>query len=99
MAEQFEFIDCSTISIAYQQNGLAAVSFTVVSTEPVPGINPPRDFTQFTFGGVDFKGFVTQVDSSIIPASIPVVYEHRFSLTMTGCAADCPRGGTRAPLT
>lgn len=98
MVEQFEFISCETIQISYQQNGLATVSFTVVSTEPVPGINPPRDYTQLTFGGVDFKGFVTQVDSAIIPAFIPVVYEHRFSLTMTGCATDCPRGSTRAPL-
>lgn len=92
MAEQFEFIDCPTISIQYQQNGLANVSFTVVSTEQVPGVNPLRDFTQLTFGGIDFKGFITQLDSSIIPASIPVVFEHRFTLIATGCAADCPRG-------
>lgn len=98
MAEAFEFIDCATISIQYQINGLATVSFTVVSTEPIPGISPPRDFTLLTFGGVDFRGFVTQVDSAIIPASIPTVYEHRFSLTMTGCATDCPRGSTRSPL-
>jgi hypothetical protein len=95
MAEQFEFIDCATISIQYQVNGLASVSFTVVSTEPVAGVTPPRDYTQQTFGGVDFKGFVTQVDSSIIPASVPAVFEHRFTLIMTGCATDCPRGATR----
>lgn len=99
MVESWEFIDCATISIQYQINGLATVSFTIVSTEPIPGISPPRDFTQLAFGGVDFKGFVTQVDSSIIPASIPTVYEHRFSLTAVGCATDCPRGSTRAPLT
>lgn len=99
MAEQFEFIDCATISISYAQNGLATVSFTVVSTEPVPGINPPRVFTELTFGGVDFKGWVTQLESNVIPASIPVVYEHKFTLTMTGCATDCPRGASRAPLT
>lgn len=90
--EDFEFIDCATISIQYQQNGLATVSFTVVSTAPVPGVTPPRDFTQHTFGGVDFKGFITQVDSTIIPASIPSVYEHRMTLIATGCADDCPRG-------
>ncbi len=93
MAEQFEFIDCATISIQYQQTGLANVSFTVVSTEQEPGVLPPvRDYTQLTFGGIDFKGFVTQLDSSIIPASIPNVFEHRYSLVMTGCADDCPRG-------
>jgi len=92
MVESFEFIDCSTISIQYQQNGLATVSMTVVSTFQIPGLNPPRDFTQLTFGGIDFKGFITQLSSSIIPASIPSVFEHRFTLISTGCAADCPRG-------
>lgn len=98
MVEVFEFLDCSTLSISYAQNGLANVSFTVVSTEPVPGVNPPRVFTELTFGGVDFKGWVTQLESSVIPASIPVVYEHKFVMTAVGCATDCPRGATRAPL-
>ena len=93
--ESFEFLDCSTLSIAYQVNGLATVSFTVVSTEAIPGVTPPRDYTQLTFGGVDFKGYVTQLDSAVIPASVPTVWEHRYSLVMTGCAADCPRGSTR----
>ncbi len=92
MAEEFEFIDCPTISIQYQQNGLATVSFTVVSTEQVPGVSPIRDYTQLTFGGIDFKGFITQLASSIIPASTPSVFEHRFTLIATGCAVDCPRG-------
>lgn len=95
MAESFEFIDCSTINIAYQINGLAAVSFTVVSTEQVPGVSPVRDYTELTFGGVDFKGFVSSLTTQVIPASQPTVFEHQFSLTMTGCAPDCPRGGTR----
>ena len=95
MVEQFEFIDCPTISISYQSNGLASVSFTVVSTEQVPGINPVRDYTDLTFGGINFKGFITNLVTTIIPASIPSVFEHRFTLTMTGCADDCPRGGTR----
>lgn len=92
-SETFEFIDCATISIQYQATGLATVSFTVVSTEQEPGVLPPaRDYTQLAFGGIDFKGFVTQLDSGIIPGSIPNVFEHRFSLIMTGCAEDCPRG-------
>lgn len=94
MAEQFEFIDCPTISIAYQANGLATVSFTVVSTEQVPGVTPPRNYTELTFGGVDFKGFITEVGSGVIPASIPTVFEHRITLLATGCASDCPRGTT-----
>lgn len=92
MAESFEFIDCATISISYQQNGLATVNFTVVSTEPVPGVNPPRDYTQHTFGGVEFKGFITNLQSAPIPGSTPLVFEHRFTLIATGCASDCPRG-------
>jgi len=93
MAEQFEFIDCATISIQYQPTGLANVSFTVVSTEQEPGVlGLGRDYTQLTFGGIDFKGYVTQLDSSIIVGSIPNVFEHRYSLVMTGCADDCPRG-------
>jgi hypothetical protein len=95
MAEQFEFIDCATISINYQQNGLAAVSFTVVSTEEVPGVFPFRDYTDLTFGGLSFKGFITNLTTQIILGSIPSVFEHRFTETMTGCAADCPRGATR----
>lgn len=93
--EQFEFLDCSTINISYQSNGLASVSFTVVSTEDVPGINPPRDYTDLTFGGLNFKGFITNLTTQLIPGSIPPVFEHRFTETMTGCAADCPRGDTR----
>ncbi len=91
-AEVFEFIDCPTINIAYQANGLANVSFTVVSTEQVPGVTPPRNYTELTFGGVDFKGFLVDVQSSIIPASIPSVFEHRLTIVATGCAVDCPRG-------
>ena len=90
--ETFEFLDCATINISYQKNGLASVSFTVVSTAQVPGVTPARDFTDLTFGGVRFQGFITNLVSTIIPASIPTVYEHRFTLTMTGCADDCPRG-------
>lgn len=95
MVEEFEFIDCPTISISYQANGLATVSFTVVSTEDTPGINPARDYTDLTFGGVNFKGFVTNLTTQIIPGSLPPVFEHRFTETMTGCADDCPRGDAR----
>jgi len=93
MADQnFEFLDCATLSINYDRTGLANISFTIVSTWPVPGLNPPRDFTQLSFGGIDFKGYITQLDSTIIIGSIPTTYEHKFSLACTGCASDCPRG-------
>ena len=92
MAEQFEFLDCATINISYQVNGLATVSFVVVSTEQEPGTNPVRDYTDMSFGGLRFQGFITNLVSSVIVGSIPTVFEHKFSLTMTGCADDCPRG-------
>ncbi len=95
MVEQFEFIDCATINISYQATGLASVSFTVVSTEEAPGVTPTRDYTDLTFGGINFNGFITNLTTQIIPGSIPSVFEHRFTETMTGCADDCPRGGTR----
>ncbi len=92
MAEQFEFIDCQSISISYQITGLANVSFTVVSTEIVPGVTPARNYTELSFGGIDFKGFITQVDTGTILGSVPQVFEHKFTLVMSGCAVDCPRG-------
>ena len=95
VTEAFEFIDCPTINIAYQSNGLAAVSFTVVSTEDVPGINPVRNYTDLTFGGINFKGFITNLTTQIIPGSLPSVFEHRFTNVMSGCSDDCPRGNTR----
>lgn len=92
--EVFEFLDCASLNISYAQNGLATISFTVVSTEILPGVTPPRDFTQHTFGGIDFKGFVTGLSSAPILGSIPTVFEHRFSIMGTGCSSDCPRGTT-----
>lgn len=92
VTEVFEFISCETISINYQQTGFATVSFTVVSTFEIPGLNPVRDFTQLTFGGIDFKGFITQLNTAVIPASVPTVFEHRFTIMATGCATNCPRG-------
>ena len=74
MVDQFEFIDCPSISISYQTTGLATVSFTVVSTEQVPGVNPPRDYTILSFGGIDFQGFITNVVSGVIAASLPPVF-------------------------
>lgn len=92
--EQFEFLECSSIQISYQANGLATVNFTIVSTSQVPGVNPPRNYTELTFGGVDFKGFLSEVQSSVIPASIPTVFEHKITLIATGCSNNCPRGTT-----
>ena len=95
MPESYEFIDCSSVNISYNVNGLATVSMTVVSTFSEPGLNPPRDYSQNIFGNIEFKGFITQLDSAIIPQSVPPVFEHRFQISAVGCAVDCPRGPTR----
>src|SRR5262245_6045720 len=91
----FEFIQCDTINIQYAVNGLATVSFTVVSTSNILSSISGRDYTQLTFGGIDFKAFITQVELAPIPASIPTVWEHRITLVATGCSPICPVGGTR----
>ena len=93
--EIYEFIDCSTLNISYAVNGLATLSFTVVSTSDLLGSISGRDYTQLSFGGIDYKGFITQIESAPIEASIPTTFEHRISLVGTGCASSCPVGGTR----
>lgn len=77
--ENFEFIDCSTISISYSQKGIASVSFTVVSTSDVL-IN---NYTNPTFGGVDFELTLRDVSVSTIPGTL--VYTYQMSFTGFGC--------------
>lgn len=77
--EDFEFIDCSTISISYNSRGEATVSFSVVSTRDTL----MNDYTNMTFGGVNFKLYVRDVSVSLIPGTL--VYTYQFSMTGTGC--------------
>ena len=75
----FEFIDCSTISISYNVRGIANVGFTVVSTKQ----QLLNDYTNLVFGGVRFKGFITAVDINPIPGTL--VFEIRLTIIAFGC--------------
>lgn len=76
-----EFIDCSTISINYDQLGVATVGFTVIASNPGP--IDTSVYTDLTFGGINFTGFITNLDIRKIPGT--VVYEHKYTLTGKGC--------------
>jgi hypothetical protein len=76
-----EFIDCATLSINYDLLGQATVSFTVVAVLAQP--NDPTAYTDLTFGGVQFTGYISSLEVRRIEGTI--VYEHRYTLTGVGC--------------
>ncbi len=76
-----EFIDCSSLSINYDVLGTASLSFTVVASQAEP--IDTQVYTDLTFGGVNFTGYITAIEIRRIPGTI--VYEHRYSLSATGC--------------
>jgi hypothetical protein len=77
--EDFEFIDCGTISISYSQRGIATVSFTIVSTKETLLNN----YTNLTFGGVNFQLYMRDVTVSLIPGTL--VFTYQVSMTGFGC--------------
>ena len=77
--ESFEFVDCSTISIQYQSNGLAQVSFTVSADSATL----QNDYTSVIFGGVTFKGYFTEYKPQQVEGTFG--YEHQFSMIAIGC--------------
>lgn len=76
-----EFIDCTTVSVSYDVLGVATVGFTVVAAQAQP-INP-QVYTDLTFGGVNFTGYISSLTVRKIPGT--VVYEHQYSLSGVGC--------------
>ena len=76
-----EFIDCSSLSINYDKLGLAAVSFTVVASQAEP--IDTQVYTNLTFGGINFTGYITGIEIRRIPGTI--VYEQRYTLSAVGC--------------
>lgn len=78
-----EFIDCDTISISYEQLGVATVSFSVVASKAEPVDSSV--YTTLTFGGVVFTGYITSLEIKRLAGT--TVYEHRYTLSMTGCRA------------
>ena len=77
--EDFEFIDCTTISISYSQRGIASVSFTVVSTKETL----LNSYNNLSFGGVNFQLLLRDITISLIPGTL--VYTYQMSLTGFGC--------------
>ncbi|MCK5016497.1 MAG: hypothetical protein KAS32_05425 [Candidatus Peribacteraceae bacterium] len=78
-AGEFEFIDCSTLSISYSQRGIASVSFTVVSTSE----SLLNNYTNISFGGVNFQLTLRDITISLIPGTL--VYTFQVSLIGFGC--------------
>lgn len=76
-----EFIDCSSLSINYDVLGRATLNFTVVAAQAQP-VNP-QVYTDLTFGGVQFTGFITNLEVRRIANTI--VYEHRYTVSGIGC--------------
>jgi hypothetical protein len=77
--EDFEFIDCSTISISYSQRGIASVSLTIVSTRETL----LNDYSSITLDGVDFQLTLRDLTVSLIPGTL--VYMYQMNLTGFGC--------------
>lgn len=77
--EDFEFIDCSTISISYTQRGLANVSFTILSTRDTL----LNSYTNMTFGGVNFQLSIRDLTVSLIPGTL--VYTFQMTMVGFGC--------------
>jgi hypothetical protein len=77
--DDFEFIDCTTLSISYNIRGQATVSFTVVSTRK----SLLNDYTNLNYGGVSFKGYLTDVSLQKIPGTL--VYQFQLNLIAFGC--------------
>jgi len=74
--EDFEFIDCTTISISYSQRGIATVAFSVVSTRGTL----LNEYNNLTFGGVNFQLTLRDLTIALIPGTLVFI----FQMTMVG---------------
>jgi hypothetical protein len=57
-----QFIECTSLSISYDNLGLATVNYTLVSDSP--SITP---YEVVDAGGVTFRGYVTNMSMQTIP--------------------------------
>ena len=82
-----EVVDCGTISINYQTNGIAQIAFTVYrpKDEGPPYTSGSPSFSMCA-GGVNFKGWV--MEQSLAPASDIDMHEWRVTAQAIGCALD-----------
>ncbi len=72
------FIDCSSITLNYNELGLVTINFAVISVTA-----QPETYTTLTFGGVEFTGFVTNLEVGRLPGTL--VYEQRYTMLTIGC--------------
>lgn len=77
--ENFEFIDCSTLNVNYNARGVANISFAVVCSKN----QLEENYTRLSIGGVDFSGFLDNVQVSVIPGTL--VYIFQMSVIAFGC--------------
>ena len=77
--EDFEFIDCSTISVTYNSRGIASVSLSVISSRD----KLLNSYINLTFGGVNFELVLNNVTVSVISGTIVFVYQ--LSMSGFGC--------------
>lgn len=78
MAENIEFIDCTTLSINYDIMGIATVSYVLVSN-----IQGMRYWHPINAGGQTFSGYVSSIDMNIIPDTEGFNENHVTLITTT----------------
>ena len=57
-----EFIECDSISISYNEMGIANINYVIVGNDPNPIIS-----SNFTAGGVYFDGVILNINTQPIP--------------------------------
>jgi len=77
--DDFEFIDCTTLSINYNVRGQANISFSIVTTSKTL----LNDYTTLSFGGVTFTGYINDVSMQKIPGTL--VYQFQLNIIAFGC--------------
>jgi hypothetical protein len=81
-----QILDCSSISIQYQPNGLANISFTIYKSKGSPppfAVGSTPGSLSLRAGGVQFEGWITSVginQNSEVDAD-----EYRISAVGVGC--------------
>jgi hypothetical protein len=82
MADE-SFLDCSTLSISYQSNGLANISMTVYSKVGTGApYSPGGPGLELTAGGIHFKGYI--LEQSLAPASETDYNEYKVTAVAIG---------------
>jgi len=73
------FIECESLSISYNEMGIATINYTLISTEESPSFN----YNSIEAGQLLFTGVVTDVYSQIIPNTENATNGPWFSINVT----------------